>query len=152
MIKQLLARLFRKEPAPNQSYKPQSQTKFDAKFYEGVKALPISEPEMCVGCQQAVHRINTGAHTTMCHVCGCFWLSKSASLEFRQPAYKLKPQEEFDAKFHEDGKPFREYAAKVGCDMALFDMLVAIKKGYIDEFRANAQHFYQQRPGTPSGK
>ena len=34
--------------------------------------------------------------------------------------------------------------------MALFDMRVAVRKARVDEFRANAQHFYQQRLDTPS--
>lgn len=63
---------------------------------------------------------------------------------------RLKSQEEFDAKFYEGVKPFREYAEKAGCDMAAFDMSVAVRKACIDEFRANAQHFYRQHPGTPS--
>ena len=65
-------------------------------------------------------------------------------------AYKHKSQEEFDAKFYEDVKLFRECAEKAGCDMAAFDMRVAVRKGYIDEFLANARHFYRQHPCTPS--
>ena len=153
MIKKLLAWFLRKEPAPNQTYKPQSQAKFDAKFYEGAKALPTPAQEMCVGCQQAMERIRLGAFATPCPVCGCFWVSKAASLEFSpSTAYKLKSQEEFDAKFYEDVRAFRECAEKAGCDMAAFDMEVACRKARIDEFRANAQHFYRQHPGTPSGR
>lgn len=184
MIKKLLARFLRKEPSPDLTYKPQSRGKFDAKFHEGVKALPDQKPDMCVGCQQAAQRINTGARTTMCHICGCYWISQAASIEFIRPtsyrkvsqedvngpnyfankvdewlakmlpavaAMKAEMQEEFDAKFYEDVKPYRECAKKAGCDMALFDMEVACRKARVDEFRANAQHFYPQHPGTPSG-
>ena len=40
----------------------------------------------------------------------------------------LMSQETFDAKFREDVKPFREYAEKSGCDMAAFDMEIAVRK------------------------
>ena len=63
-------------------------------------------------------------------------------------AYRMMSQEEFDAKFYAEVKPFRESAEKAGCDMAAFDMEIAVRKARVDEFRANAQHFYQQRPST----
>lgn len=64
----------------------------------------------------------------------------------------LMSQETFDAKFREDVKPFREYAEKSGCDMAAFDMEIAVRKVRVDEFRANARSFHQQHPDTPFGK
>lgn len=124
MIKKLLARFLRKEP----------------------------KTTICIGCQQAMQRINNGAQTAHCQVCGCAWLSKAAARDsyvHYQRAHKIKTQAEFDAQFSEDVRPFRESAEKAGCDMAAFDMEIAVRKARVDEFRANAQHFYQQRIGTP---
>jgi hypothetical protein len=63
-----------------------------------------------------------------------------------EPTYKMQAQELFDTKFYEGVKTYRDPAEQAGCDMAAFDMEVAIRKGYVDEFRANAQHFYRQHP------
>lgn len=55
---------------------------------------------------------------------------------------KLKSNEEFDANFTEDVKPFRYPAEKAECYIELFDMEVLCRKARIDGVRANAQHFY----------
>ena len=41
-----------------------------------------SNPEPCIGCQQAQQRINSGANGewTQCHMCRCVWAHKSASV------------------------------------------------------------------------
>ena len=58
------------------------------------------------------------------------WMLLDAARELGlAEGYKLQSQEEFDAKFYEGGKPFRDAAEQAGCDMALFDMKVAIRKG-----------------------
>ena len=33
----------------------------------------------CIGCQQAAYRISNGGAISLCHVCGCIFLSKEAA-------------------------------------------------------------------------
>jgi len=103
--------------------------------------------KMCTGCEQAMHRIQQGESATYCPMCGCTWLSKAAEREFnanQSPIRQPRSQAEFDAKFYAGVKPFRESAEKAGCDMAAFDMEIAVRKARVDQFLADARDYYQR--------
>lgn len=44
--------------------------------------------EPCIGCEEAMQRIASGENCTLCHVCGCRWLSRRDAEKYKSRILK----------------------------------------------------------------